>query len=108
MMPRSLLQDDEISRHSAYNVFEGQSHRSFSRKQPLRRRATAIIRKTPRPSRPPEDQRPSPLQHYSMRRAFTGSIEAAFRAGIMLAMSAQHARATIDPRRTTGSQLLTR
>ena len=45
---------------------------------------------------------------YSARKAITGLIDAARRAGRMLATKAQIARARIDPLNTTGSQLLTR
>jgi fatty aldehyde-generating acyl-ACP reductase len=41
---------------------------------------------------------------YSARRAFTGSMEAALCAGIMLAKRAQTASAVTDPPRTNGSQ----
>ena len=44
---------------------------------------------------------------YSVRRAFTGSIEAARWAGMMLAMSAQTLRVAMAAMRTTGSHPLT-
>ena len=44
---------------------------------------------------------------YSVRRAFTGSIDAARCAGMMLAMSAQTLRVAMAAMRTTGSHPLT-
>ena len=62
----------------------------------------------------PGDQKFSPpclprvlIFHYSVRSARIGSVEAARRAGKMLAIAAQTPNETIEPPRTTGSQLRT-
>jgi hypothetical protein len=46
-------------------------------------------------------------QHHSVRKAWTGLIEAARCAGITLARSAQNPSAAMEPASTTGSQLFT-
>ena len=45
--------------------------------------------------------------HHSVRKAWTGLMEAARWAGITLATSAQNPRAAMEPTSTTGSQLFT-
>jgi hypothetical protein len=50
---------------------------------------------------------PANNPHYSVRKAWTGSIEAARCAGITLARSAQNPSAAMEPASTTGSQLFT-